>query len=754
MRKLASSSLVLVALALAPVAAATPPEKSLQGFAPERVAGQLALEAKLDAQLSADNLRQWMQQMSARPNHVGSPQGRANAEMMVGLFRSWGYEAAIEEFHVLFPTPKVRLLEMVAPTRFTASLKEDTLAEDSTSGQTAEQLPTYNAYSIDGDVTGELVYVNYGLPKDYEELAKHGIDVKGKIVIVKYGASWRGIKPKVAAEHGAIGCIIYSDPDIDGFAWGDVYPQGGWRPDQGVQRGSVTDVPQRSGDPLTPFVGATKDAKRLPLSEATTLTKVPVLPISARDAKPLLAALGGPVAPRDWRGALPITYHLGPGPAKVHLKLAFNWDLAPALDVIAKLPGAERPDQWVIRGNHFDGWVNGATDPISGMVAVLEEARAVGMLAKEGWRPKRTIVYAGWDAEEPGLLGSTEWVEAHAELLAQKAVLYANSDSNERGFFGMGGSHTLELFMNEVARDVTDPEKGGSAADRLRAYVELNGSPTERREARDGKPLRLSALGSGSDFTPFLQHLGVASLNFAFGDEGEYGQYHSIYDSFDHYTRFMDTDFRYGVALAQAGGRVMLRFANADVLPFELGRFSATVGEYVTDVKKMTDDLRDSTVEENGRLERKVYEAVSDPRKTFVVPQAKEPVPYLNFAPLDNAVAALQAAVERYESAGTARAASGKPLPSAEQAKLDGILMGLERALLRKEGLPGRPWYRHYLYAPGNYTGYGVKTLPAVREAIEVRKFAEAGQQIEVLAGVLARFTAEVEKATAVVKGL
>lgn len=750
---LAVSVLAIALVALGLAAGAAPPQKSLLGFAPERVAEQLALEARLDAQLSADNLRQWLKQMSARPNHVGSPQGLKNAEMMVALFRSWGYEAAIEEFHVLFPTPKERLLEMVAPTPFKASLEEDALPEDSTSGQKAEQLPTYNAYSIDGDVTGELVFVNDGLPKDYEELAKRGIDVEGKIVIAKYYGSWRGIKPKVAAEHGAIGCIIYTDPASDGYAQGDVYPKGGWRPNQGVQRGSVADAPQRSGDALTPFVGATKDAKRLALSEATTLTKIPVLPISARDAQPLLAALGGPIAPADWRGALPIPYHLGPGPAKVHLKLAFNWDLVPARDVIAKLPGAERPDQWVIRGNHFDGWVNGATDPLSGMVALLEEARALGELAKAGWRPKRTIVYAGWDGEEPGLLGSTEWVEAHAELLSDKAVAYVNSDSRERGFFGMAGSHTLETFMNEVVRDVVDPEKGISVGERLRAYVEVNGSTEVQKEAREGKLLRLSAMGSGSDYTPFIQHLGVASLNIGYGDEGDYGQYHSIYDSFDHYVRFMDPTFQYGVALAQTGGRIVLRLANADVLPFELGRLAGTVAGYVDEVKKLADELRESTAEENRRLEQKVYEAVADPTETFVAPAPKEPVPYLNFAPLDNAVAALDAAVERYREAETARQASGRPLAPPEQARLDEILMQTERALLRKEGLPGRPWYRHHLYAPGKYTGYGVKTLPGVREAIELRKYGEAGEQIEVLARVLASLTAEVDEATAVMKG-
>ncbi|HEY3120664.1 MAG TPA: PA domain-containing protein, partial [Vicinamibacteria bacterium] len=349
-------------------------DQSLLGFTAARAAAERRLEARFDALLKADELREWMRRLSARPHELGSAYGRENAEFIASQFRSWGYETAIEEFSVLFPTPTTRALEMVAPTRFQATLSESPLPEDPTSGQTAEQLPVYNAYSIDGDVTGELVYVNYGRPKDYEELDRRGIDVKGRIVIARYGESWRGIKPKVAAEHGAIGCLIYSDPRDDGYFEGDVYPKGAFRNERGAQRGSVADMPLYPGDPLTPGVGATADAKRLPVKEAPTLTKIPVMPISYGDALPLLEALAGPVAPEAWRGALPITYHLGPGPAKVHLKLAFDWKRVPARDVIAKLPGGERPDEWIIRGNHHDAWVNGASDPISGLVALMEEA--------------------------------------------------------------------------------------------------------------------------------------------------------------------------------------------------------------------------------------------------------------------------------------------------------------------------------------------------------------------------------------------
>jgi N-acetylated-alpha-linked acidic dipeptidase len=723
----------------------------LLGFSDARAAEQRALEARFDSFLNAANLRDWMKRLSARPHHVGSPYGKENAEFMAGLFRSWGYQTRIEEFRVLFPTPKVRLLEMEAPARYTATLSEPPIPEDSTSGQTAEQLPVYNAYSIDGDVTGELVYVNFGVPKDYEELERRGIDVKGKIVIARYYGSWRGIKPKVAAEHGAVGCIIFSDPHEDGYFLGDVYPQGGWRPERGAQRGSVADMPVYSGDPLTPGVGATENARRLDVKSAPTLTKIPVLPISYADALPLLKAMGGPVAPEDWRGSLPIPYHLGPGPARVHLKLEFDWKLVPAYDVIAVMPGAERPDQWVIRGNHHDAWVNGATDPISGMVGLLEEARAVGELAKTGWRPKRTIVYAGWDGEEQGLLGSTEWAETHAEELREKAVAYINSDSNARGFLSAGGSHTLETFVNQVARDVTDPQKGIPVAERAMAAGVVFGAPPEVvEEIRSRKAFPLFPLGSGSDYTPFLQHLGIASLNVDYGGEEEYGQYHSIYDSFDHYVRFMDPKFEYGVALAKTNGRIVLRLAEADVVPFEFDRSAVTIGRYVDEVMKLADTLRKETEERNRRLDDKVYEAADDPTRTLVPPKRLDPVPYLNFAPLQNAAAALKKSAAGYAKAWTAATSGGKMPPPEVQQRLDAILLKSERALTRPQGLPRRSWYVHQIYAPGFYTGYGVKTLPAVREAIEQRNWQEASEQIPIVAATIEGFAKEIDRAAAV----
>jgi N-acetylated-alpha-linked acidic dipeptidase len=727
--------------------AASTNDATMLGFSAEHAARQRALEARFDATLTREDLRDWMKRLAARPHHIGSAYDKENADFIAAQFRSWGYDTEIETFDVLYATPKTRVLEMTAPAKFTAKLAETPLAEDSTSGQTNEQLPTFNVYSIDGDVTGPLVYVNYGVPKDYEALAEHGVDVKGKIAIARYGGSWRGIKPKVAAEHGAIGCIIYSDPRDDGYFQGDVYPKGSWRNENGTQRGSVMDMTLFPGDPLTPGIGATKDAKRLAIKDAPTITKIPVLPISYADALPLLRELGGPVAPEEWRGALPVTYHLGPGPATVHLKLEFDWKLVPANDVVARMPGAERPDEWIIRGNHYDAWVNGAEDPISGAVALMEEARGMGELARQGWKPKRTLVFITWDGEEPALLGSTEWVETHADLLKQKAAVYINSDSNSRGFLHAGGSHTLEKFVDEIARDVLDPEKKIPVGERLRDQLIVRANPTERRELRNAPELRIAALGSGSDYSPFIQHLGIASLSIEYGGEGEGGSYHSIYDSFDHYVRFGDPNFDYGIALAQTSGRAMLRLANADVLPFEFNGFADAIAKYVGEVTKLADDMREETKETNRLLREKVFDAVADPTKPYVAPHPKEEVPYLNFAPLQNALAKLQDSAKKFETARKETIGGGGELPSETQLKLDGMLMKMEQALTSPEGLPRRPWYQHMIYAPGFYTGYGVKTLPGVREAIEQRTWPEAAQQIEVVSKTIEKFASQVDQA-------
>lgn len=720
--------------------------QKLIGFTDANAAKESDWEKQYDAQLNPQDQDTWMKFLSSHPHHVGSPQDKINADYIANLFKQWGYQTEISTYYVLFPTPKLRVLELLGSKPFKAKLEEPTLAEDKTSGQKSEQLPTYNAYSADGDVTAELVFVNRGVPADYEELERLGIDVKGKIVIAKYGGSWRGIKPKVAYEHGAIGCIIYSDPADDGYAQGDVYPTGSFRPAGGVQRGSVMDMPIYPGDPLTPDVGATKDAKRLSIAEAKTIMKIPVLPISYEDALPLLQSLGGQVVPASWRGGLPITYHVGPSKEKVHLKLEFNWNQKPVNDIIAKMPGSEYPDQWVIRGNHHDGWVNGASDPLSGLVSVLSEAKAVAALAKNGFRPKRTIIFCAWDGEEPSLLGSTEWAEDHQKELQQKAVAYINSDVNGRGFINAEGSHTLEPFFNQIMDDVIDPQTGVTIKERRYARALVNADPATRARMIGNRYYKIGALGAGSDYSGFLQHLGIASLDLGFGGENGGGDYHSIYDSYDMFTRFKDPGYQYGVALSKTAGRVVLRLADADVLPFDFNSFYRTLNDYTTEVKTLLDNERTQTDIENRMIKDGVYNLAKDPKKTLLPPAIKEPVPYLNFSDLDNSLVQLKTSAEEFQR----NYGNATHLPVDQMNKLNEILYKAERSLLSENGLPRRPWYKHQVYAPGYYTGYGVKTLPAIREAIEQRNWKEAQQGIATVSQTIKVYNTQVQQANSV----
>jgi N-acetylated-alpha-linked acidic dipeptidase len=715
-------ALLLTLNSLVPAAAAQDNGKphSLRGYTEASARTELEWEAKMRDVPRPELLREYMNRLAAEPHHVGSAYDKQNAEFIRDKFQSWGFDARIEEFDVLFPTPKERVLELLAPTTYTAQLKEPVVAEDPDSGDQG-QLPSYNAYSTDGDVTGQLVYANYGLPGDYDELAKLGVDVKGKIVITRYGASWRGIKPKVAYEHGAIGCLIYSDPRDDGYFQGDVFPQGPYRPEQGVQRGSVMDMPIHPGDPLTPGIGAVKGAKRLPREEAEVITKIPVLPISYGDALPLLKALTGPVAPESWRGALPITYHVGAGPARVHLKLAFDWSTKTLYDVIARIEGAEYPDEWVIYGNHHDAWVNGADDPTSGMVTVMEAGRALGELLKQGWKPKRTVMLCAWDGEEPALLGSTEWVETHADELTQKAVAYLNSDSTGKGWLGAGGSHSLERFFNEVARDIAQPKSDKSAWEAMRdRRLAQAHSDEDKKELRERADLRISALGSGSDYTPFLQHLGIAAMNTGIGGDGGGGVYHSAYDSIYWYTKFSDGTFEYGRALSQTNGTIVMRLADADVLPFEFTNLAETIGRYVDEIDKLA--------------------------KKSNPPKASD------LSRLSAATRALTDSARRYEEA--LAKASAKGFQAVKQVKaLNQLLYQSERKLTSEQGLPRRPWFKHQIYAPGFYTGYGVKTIPGVREAIEQKQWNDVEPQTKNAAAALQALTAQIDAATRLLEG-
>ena len=730
------SFLILSCFTLSLMAQSNP----IMGFTEENSANQLSLEAQLDQMVNPNDLDSWMKYMSAHPHNLGSPYNKKVVDFISQKFKDWGYDVKIEKFNVLFPTPKIRVLEMTSPTSYTAGLKEPPIEGDPSSAQIDEALPSYNCFSVDGDVTADLVYVNYGLPADYEALEQRGIDVKGKIVIARYFGSWRGIKPKMAAEKGAIGCIIYTDPRDDGYFQGDTYPKGPFKNEYGVQRGAVMDLPFEPGDVLTPGYGATDDAKRLKIEDAPALTKIPVLPISWHDALPLLKALEGPVAPENWRGALPITYHVGPGPAKVHLKLEFNWDMVPAYDIIATLKGSTYPDQWVIRGNHHDAWVHGANDPLSGLVTLMEEARIVGELAKNGHRPKRTMIYCAWDGEEPGLIGSTEWVETHAKELEQKAVAYVNTDGTGAGFLDAGGSPTLEKFFSEITNVVDDPVKKVSVFERRNALEQVQGQPAWSN-------FKLSALGSGSDYSPFLQHLGIAAFNLGFGGESNGGEYHTMFDSYTLYKRFKDPTFQYGATLVKVAGRTTLRLANADVLPFEFQHFTNTVSGYVDEVTQLLEDLRKTTEQENKLINNGDYALAANPKETFIVPKPKGDVPYLNFAPLENAMTELKKQSQAFEEASKAYDRNSK-----KDVELNHILMGMEQLLLRDGGLPKRPWFKNQIYAPGFYTGYGVKTLPGVREAIEQRDFKQTNAEIEIVADVLNRFSKAIAQATNVMK--
>ena len=738
-----------------PEAAALREPGAVLGFTAAHAAAERATEARFDALIDPKEMAGWLERMASKPNQVGSPHDRENAEWQLAMFRSWGWDARIETFEVLYPTPLSESLELLGPTPYKAKLHEPAIASDPATSEPG-QLPPYVAYQGDGDVTGELVYANYGMPDDYKALARQGVDVKGRIVIARYGGGWRGLKPKLAQEHGAIGCLIYSDPADDGYATADVYPRGGQRPPDGVQRGSVQDMTTYPGDPLTPGVGATKDAKRLTRETARTILKIPTLPISYGDAQPLLAALGGDVVPPNQRGALPITYRPGPGPARVHLAVKSEWSLKTIYDVIAVMKGSTEPDRWVIRGNHHDGWVFGASDPLSGQVALMAEAKAIGGLAKQGWRPKRTLVYASWDAEEPGLIGSTEWAETHAEELQAKAVAYVNSDENERGFLSVGGSGALQRFVGEAAADVADPQTKVSVRERQQAKIRAEAAGGNARMKRlaqaigPGGDTPLEALGSGSDYSSFLQHLGIATLDVGFGGEGEDGGvYHSAYDSYVHYARFGDPGEAYGAALAKVVGRMTMRLADADAAPMRFTATAAHVAGWVDELGALAKDLREKNGETNRLIDSGAWTLAADPL-THARPPAREPVPpTFDFAPLEKAAARLKASAAAYDRA----AAGADALPAARLAALNARLARQEQAFLDPGGLPGgRSWYRNLAYAPGAFTGYGAKTLPGVREAIEDGRYDDATRYITLTAHAIDRYAAALDQAAALLK--
>lgn len=745
------SNIVKITIIVAATTLTANAADKIRGFTLENSDKQYALEKAFDAQINVQNMDDWMKYMTSRPHATGQPFDKEVADFIAAKYKDWGYDTEVVQYNILMPTPKIRLLEMIEPTKFTASLDEDAVDGDPTSDQD-DRLPVYHSYSPDGDVTAEVVFVNQGLRADYEDLARRGVDVKGKIILAKYGGSWRGIKPKMAEEFGAIGALIYSDPEDDGYGKGDMYPKGAWKHESGAQRGSIMDLPTRPGDPLTPYVGATADAERIDLKDVEIFVGIPTLPISYKDALPILKALTGPVAPLRWRGALPITYHMGPGPAKLHLKLEFNWDVVPTYNIIAKMKGSEFPDQWVMRGNHHDAWVHGAADPISGLVVQMEEARILSEMAKDGWQPKRTIVFASWGSEEQGLIGSVEYVEDNAKELSEKLVAYINTDGNGAGFLGAGGSHTLESFFDQIAHDVKDPIQGMSAAKRVQSRNLMSNNPTAQSRAEKSSHYYLSALGSGSDYSGFFQHLGIASMNIGYGGEYGGGSYHTNYDSYHYYTTFRDPGLHYTKALGKVTGRVLTRLANADVLPFQMGNMARTVSEYADEMVTAMENTRKEVDRHNMLVNDGHFKAAANVREAFVVPELKEEVPYINLSPMQNSVDRLKAASDAFDNAYKAMAENGFSLSKNNVNKLDKLMYQVEAKLIRKEGLPRRPWYRHHVYAPGYYTGYGVKTLPGVREAIEEYKWQETQEQMAKLAEVLNAYAEQLDQATALMK--
>ncbi len=714
------------------------------------------LEHNFDVAIQPNDLRDWMKVLASQPNQVGSPHDKANADRILGWFKDFGWDAHIETFDVLYPTPISETLELTGPKPFKATLQEPPIPGDSSARATDFALPAYVEYQGDGDVTAGLVYVNYGMQDDYLMLERLGVSVKGKIAIARYGKGWRGLKPKLAQDHGAIGCIIYSDPAEDGYSIDETYPSGPMRPSRGIQRGSVMDFSYYPGDPLTPGIGATKDAKRLKISEAPTIIKIPVVPISYGDAQVFLESIKGPVAPATWRGALPITYHVGPGPTPVHLAIKSDWSLKEIYDVIATMKGATYPDQWVVRGNHHDGWVFGASDPLSGQVALLAEAKAMGALAKQGWRPKRTIVYTSWDGEEPMLLGSTEWAETHASELKKNALIYINSDSNARGFLEAGGSQDFQHLVNQIADDVTDPETNVSIGQRLRARIRVAALDPGANEhvkaeaklaAEPGKDLAIEAIGSGSDFSAFLNHLGVPSLDLGFGEEGESrGVYHSRYDTFEHHSRFVDPGFVYDALLAKTIGRMVMRAADSDLPLQRAGDFADAIAEDLDQVKKLADQKREEAETQAKLLRDRAFQLAADPTKSSGMPAALERVPHIEFAVLEDAVDRLKRSAKAYDDA---LLKNGPSLSGARLVRLQVLMLNIDQTLAPEVGLPGRPWYKNLVYAPGRFTGYGAKTLPGVREAIEDRRWADADRYAKLTADALNAYSDRLDQATA-----
>ena len=685
---------------------------SITGFAPGRVAEEQQLEANLrkipDAAHAENNLRR----ITSEPHMAGTEASHRLGEWLRDQYRSFGFDAELVTFTAWMPQPREITLELTKPEAQTLASPEQPISGDKATDDKRVP-PAFNSYSPSGEVTGPVVYVNYGMRGDYDQLASLGVSVESKIVIARYGRGYRGIKVKLAEEHKAAGVILYSDPQDDGAAVGPTYPSGPWRPLSGIQRGSIIYTQIYPGDPLTPGVAATPSATRLAPADAANLPHIPTIPINAQDAGVILNKLTGPQAPASWQGGLPITYHIGPGASEIHMKLVMEYKQRPLYDVIAKLHGAD-DGEWVILGNHYDAWVYGAADPGSGTASLLETGRALGALAKSGWRPRRTIVICHWDGEEEGLLGSTEWVEGKVAELQQKAIAYINTDVGVDGQnFEASAVPSLKDLVRDVTRDVRDPQTGQSVYEAWSDHANRerkNPSGTARQAPTpdsSGK-VPIGALGSGSDYSSFLDHAGIPSIDVAF--TGPYGVYHSLYDDFDWMKHFGDPTFTYHVALAQILGTLALRLDRADVLPFDYPAYALEIEHAATDVYVKVANQNDQ--------------------------DALEPT-------LD-AAARLSASAHRASEA--LRAISDVPLDPEQAHQINHALASVDQELLAPDGLIGRPWFKHVIFAPGSYEGYTATLIPGENDALLRNDSAMLRREAESLSAALLRASARLDE--------
>ncbi|MGC1686370.1 MAG: M28 family metallopeptidase [Candidatus Acidiferrales bacterium] len=688
------------------VRGATAPPR-IRGFFASRVEAEQQLEQKLRRVPDSAHAEANLRKLTSEPHMAGTDASRRTAEWLRDQYESYGFDAKIVSYQVWLPMPVEVRLELVEPEKKTLATQEEPYAEDKDTSDPRAAIG-FNTYSPSGEVTAPVIYVNYGNLEDYRELDTRGISVEGKIVLARYGKGYRGIKARLAEERKAAGLILYSDPEDDGYDAGDVFPHGPWRPRSGIQRGSILYTELYPGDPLTPGIAATAGANRLIPSVAASLPHIPTMPINAQDAAAILSHLDGPKVPRNWQGGLPMTYHLGPGGAKAHLKIAMDYKPRMLYDVIARLRG-ENDNEWVVLGNHHDAWVYGAVDPGSGTSVMLETARSFGELARSEWKPRRSIVICEWDGEEPGLLGSTEWVEDNLTELQTKAVAYINTDVGVAGpNFSASATPSLGEFVREVSREVADPITGKTVYDVWKDRVEHakpepNGAAREEPLMTNGD-VAIGALGAGSDFCPFFDHAGIPAIDLGFG--GEYGVYHSLYDDFFWMKHFGDPTFEYHAALARILGTLALRLDEADVLPFD---YSAYASDIQSQLAMLSADAK-----KNG-LTALNLRSVSDAASGLTL-SAEHLTPVLR----------------------TLETASPNP---ATQSEINLDLADVEQAFLSPRGLIGRPWYQHTLYAPGTYAGYEAARLPGLREAVDRKDAVTAQLEADEIAAALIRAT-------------